>query len=207
MPSTETKQEKGSDPEIALVRSAKQGDVTAFEELVRRYTHTLFRVAKQITRSGEDAEEVVQEAFLKAFTHLDTFEERSRFSTWLTRIVVNTALTRIRDPHTARTVSIDVDWEDENSSPSQEIADWRPGPEQIFGRSELADILRRSLESLPQSYGSVFLLRDIEGFSITETAEVLGLTAAAVKTRLLRARLQLRERLSQHFAAGILVAS
>jgi RNA polymerase sigma-70 factor (ECF subfamily) len=156
-------------------------------------------VAQHITGSREDAEEVVQEAFLKAFQNLDRFEERSRFSTWVTRITVNTALMRIRSRRGHETVPLHEEAPDDPSALAEEVADWRPDPEQLYNRKELHAILARALSGLPQSYSTVFVLRDLEGFSTTETAEALGLSATAVKARLLRARLQLRQRLDHYF--------
>ncbi len=187
------------DSEMALVHAAKQGDVGAFEQLLRGNQGMVFRVAQHITGSREDAEEVVQEAFLKAFQNLDRFEERSRFSTWVTRITVNTALMRIRSRRGHEAVPLHEEAPDDPSALAEEVADWRPDPEQLYSRSELRAILARALAGLPQHYSTVFLLRDVEGFSTAETAEALGLSVTAVKARLLRARLQLRERLSSYF--------
>jgi RNA polymerase sigma-70 factor (ECF subfamily) len=187
------------DSEMALVHAAKEGDVGAFEQLLRRNQAMVFRVAQHITGSREDAEEVAQEAFLKAFQNLERFEERSRFSTWVTRITVNTALRRIRSRRGHETVPLHEDDPNDPSALPEEVADWRPGPEQIYGRRELRAILTRALAGLPQHYSTVFLLRDVEGFSTAETAEALGLSPTAVKARLLRARLQLRQRLDPYF--------
>jgi RNA polymerase sigma-70 factor, ECF subfamily len=187
------------DSEMALVHAAKKGDMSALEELLRRSQATVFRVAQHITGSREDAEEVTQEALLRAFQNLQRFEERSRFSTWVTRITVNTALMRLRHRRRHEIVPIrNEDGQGADAAP-QEVVDWRPNPEQLYGRHELREILTKSLAELPQHYSTVFLLRDVEGFSTAETAEALELSVATVKTRLLRARLQLRERLSRHF--------
>ena len=159
----------------------------------------VFRIAQHITGSPEDAEEVVQEAFLKAFQNLERFEERSRFSTWVTRITVNTALMRLRQRRGHETVPFREDNGDDPGALPPEVVDWRPDPEQIYTRRELRAILERALSGLPQHYSTVFLLRDVEGFSTAETAEALGISSTAVKARLLRARLQLRERLSVYF--------
>ena len=187
--------------ETALVRAAKQGDVDAFDKLVQLYSGKVFRIALHIARSREDAEEVVQETFLRAFQHLKGFEERSRFATWLTRITVNVALGRMRGSGRRQMVPISEDASEEDFV-SEQITDWRPNPEQLYSRSELRGILMRALQSLPRGHSTVFWLRDVEGLSIAETAEALGLTEPAVKTRLSRARLQLRERLSRHFGYG-----
>jgi len=187
------------DGEMALVHAAKMGDMAAFEQLLRQNQAMVFRVAQHITGSREDAEDVVQEAFLKAFQNLERFEERSRFSTWVTRITVNTALMRLRRRRGHETVPLHEDDADDPTALSQEVADWRPDPEQMYDRRELHAILARALAGLPQHYSTVFLLRDVEGFSTAETAEALGLSITAVKARLLRARLQLRQRLSSYF--------
>jgi len=187
------------DSEMALVHAAKTGDMDAFEQLLRRTQGMVFRIAQHITGSPEDAEEVVQEAFLKAFQNLERFEERSRFSTWVTRITVNTALMRLRQRRGHETVPLREDNADDPSVVPQEVADWRPDPEQIYTRRELRAILEQALAGLPQHYSTVFLLRDVEGFSAAETAEALGLSITAVKARLLRARLQLRQRLDPYF--------
>jgi len=183
---TQRTNESDYSAETKLVHAAKRGDIDAFEQLARRYSASVFRVAFHIVRCWEDAEEIAQESFLKAFQHLDSFEERARFSTWLTRIAVNLALGKVRGLRPTRTVSITKD-AGEDELGSQQIADWRPNPEQLYSRLELGNILRKALESLPAAYSNVFWLRDAEGFSITETAEILGISEAAVKTRLLRA--------------------
>jgi RNA polymerase sigma-70 factor (ECF subfamily) len=188
------------DEDLALVHAAKAGDADAFGQLLRRHQGSAFRIAQHITRSREDAEEVSQESFLKAFQNLNRFEERSRFSTWLTRIVVNTALMRVRTRRGPEALPVrNEDTQDSGPAPEEEVADWRPNPEQLYGRRELHDILSRALASLPQIYGTVFLLRDVEGFSTAETADALELSETAVKARLLRARLQLRAKLTPYF--------
>lgn len=187
------------DTEMALVHAAKEGDLGAFEQLLQRNQALVFRIARHITGSREDAEEVSQEAFLKAFQNLERFEGRSRFSTWVTRITVNTALMRLRHHRGHETVPIREDDAEAAGALHQEVVDWRPDPEQLYSRQELRAILARALAGLPQHYSTVFLLRDVEGFSTAETAEALGLSVTAVKARLLRARLQLREGLSSFF--------
>lgn len=187
--------------ELALVQAAKKGDDSAFEELVRRYDRNVFRIAQHITQNREDAEDVVQDAFLKAYQNLERFQEQSKFYTWLVRIAVNEALMRLRKRRTGtgRTVSIDEDIETEDDAIPREIADWSPNPEQMYNQAELKDILSRNIQGLPASFRTVFVLRDVEGLSTEETAEALQLSVPAVKSRLLRARLQLRERLNRYF--------
>jgi RNA polymerase sigma-70 factor (ECF subfamily) len=189
----------GVDDDVIFVDAAKDGDVAAFEVLIKRYDRKIFRIAHHITNNREDAEDVVQEAFLKAFQHLAQFRCDSQFSTWLTRISVNTALEKLRRRRAVREVSIDEDFEAESDIAPVEIADWVPNPEELYIRSELRDILRRGLRALKPGLAAVFVLRDIEGFSSKETGEILGLTDPAVKARLWRARLKLRERLTKYF--------
>jgi RNA polymerase sigma-70 factor, ECF subfamily len=187
--------------EMALVRAAKQGDVGAFEELVRRYDRNVFRIANHITHNAEDAEDVVQDAFLKAYQNLKNFQEQSKFYTWLVRIAVNEALMKLRRRRSDKTVSIDQDIETEEDTIPREIADWSPNPEQQYKQEELKEILSKTIQGLPPSFRTVFVLRDVEGLSTEETAEALDLSVPAVKSRLLRARLQLRERLNKYFKA------
>ena len=185
--------------ELALVHAAKAGDISAFEQLVHRYDRNVFRIAQHITQNREDAEDVVQDAFLKAYQNLANFHEQSKFYTWLVRIAVNESLMRLRKRRTGKMVSIDDDIETEEGSVPRDLADWSPNPEQNYGQAELAEILRKTIQGLPHGFRIVFVLRDVDGLSTEETAETLGLSVPAVKSRLLRARLQLRERLSRYF--------
>ena len=186
-------------PDLALVERAKAGDTAAFEQLVRQYDRQIYRTALHITQNREDAEDITQDVFFKAFQKLEQFQGNSKFSTWLVRIAVNESLMRLRRRKTSRTVSMDQDVETEEGAIPRDFAEWRPNPEQIFSQSELGDILRKTIAGLPPGFRTVFTLRDIENLSTEETAEALGLSVPAVKSRLLRARLQLRERLSRYF--------
>lgn len=188
--------------ELALVQAAKAGDVAAFEELVKRYDRKVFRIAQHITQNTEDAEDVLQEAFLKAYTNLNQFQGNSKFYTWLVRIAVNESLMKLRRRRADKTVSIDQDVETEEATMPREIADWAPNPEQLYKQSELNEILSKTIQGLPASFRTVFVLRDVEGLSTEETAEMLNLSIPAVKSRLLRARLQLRDRLNRYFKKG-----
>jgi len=179
--------------ELALVQAAKQGDVSAFEDLVRRYDRNVFRIAQHITQNREDAEDVVQDAFLKAYSNLDQFQGQSKFYTWLVRIAVNEALMKLRRRRPERMVSLDEDVKTEEDSVPREVADWSPNPEQLYKQAELKDILTRTVQGLPPSFRTVFVLRDVEGLSTEETADALGLSVPAVKSRLLRAQPVLQE--------------
>jgi len=173
--------------------------VVFFEKLVQRYDRNVFRIAQHITQNREDAEDVVQDAFLKAYENLPSFQEQSKFYTWLVRIAVNEALMRLRRRRPERMVSLDEEVKTEEDSMPREVADWSPNPEQQYTQAELRDILTKTIQGLPSSFRTVFVLRDVEGLSTEETAEALDLSIPAVKSRLLRARLQLRERLTRQF--------
>jgi RNA polymerase sigma-70 factor, ECF subfamily len=185
--------------ELALVTAAREGDMHAFEQLIQKYDRNVFRIAQHITQNREDAEDVVQDAFLKAYQNLNKFQGNSKFYTWLVRIAVNEALMRLRKRKADKTVSMDEDVETDEGSMPREFADWSPNPEQQYGQAELGDILGKTIQGLPAGFRTVFVLRDVEGLSTEETAEMLGLSVPAVKSRLLRARLQLRERLNRYF--------
>ena len=188
----------GSD-ETTLVAQARQSDATAFSELVRRYENKIFRLALHITQNREDAEDVLQEAFLKAYEHLDQFQGNSKFYTWIVRIAVNQALMKLRRRKTDKSVSMDEQFDTGEDTLVREIAAWDEDPEQQFSREELGRILESAVQSLEPPYRSVFVLRDIDDLSTEETAQALDLSIPAVKSRLLRARLQLREKLTRHF--------
>jgi len=185
--------------ESALVSEAKAGNYASFEELVNRYEKKIYRLGINITGNPEDAEDVLQEAFLKAYSNLAKFQEQSKFYTWLVRIAVNEALMKLRRKKPERTVSLDEDIKTEDDSLPREIADWSPNPEQQYTQAELREILSKTIQGLPPGFRTVFVLRDVEGLSTEETAAALELSVPAVKSRLLRARLQLRERLGRYF--------
>ena len=185
--------------DLDLVHASKNGDVAAFEQLVKRYDRKLFRIAQSVTRNREDSQDAVQEAFLKAFQNLNQFRGDSQFSTWLIRITVNQALMKLRKQGTVREVSLDEEFQDDKDMLPMEVTDWAPNPEQLYWVSELRHILTQTLEAIRPPLRAVFVLRDIEGLSINQTAVVLGLSQVAVKARLWRARLQLREGLSKYF--------
>jgi len=185
--------------EAALVAQAKAGDAAAFSELVQHYDRRVFRMAKQITQNDDDAADVLQESFLKAYTHLDEFQGNSKFYTWLVRIAVNEALMKLRKRRSDRTTPLDEPIDTGEDEVVREIAVWDENPEQSYSREELGQILDEAINSLKPDYRTVFVLRDIEEMSIEETAKALNLSISAVKSRLLRARLQLREKLTRLF--------
>src|SRR5919112_337921 len=185
--------------EQGLVDRARHGDAAAFTELVEKYERKIYRLAKHITQHDEDAEDVLQESFMKAYSNLDSFQGQSKFYTWLVRIAVNEALMKLRKRKSDRTVSLDEPHETEEDTVTREIAVWEDDPEKKYSREELREILARAVDSLKPGFRTVFVLRDIEELSTEETAETLGISIPAVNSRLLRARLQLREKLTRFF--------
>lgn len=188
-----------ADDELALVTRARAGEREAFYTLVARYERSLYRAAMAITQNSADAEEVVQESFLRAFEHLGQFRAEARFHTWLTQIALNTARMKRRKAHAGLWESLDEVRETEDGPQSREVPEWRENPEQELSRVEIERLLHDALRGMPPGYREVLLLRDIQLRSTQETAEILGLSIPNVKTRLLRARLLLRERLSEHW--------
>jgi len=185
--------------EAQLVEQSRRGSLEAFTELVNRYEGKIFRLTQHITGNREDAEDALQEAFLKAFSRLDQFQGDARFYTWLVRIAVNESLMKLRKRKAANTVSLDEPVETEDDSLPREIASWDPNPEQRYAQQELQEILDRTVQALPPIFRTVFVLRDLDHLSTEETAEALNISVPAVKSRLLRARLQLREDLAKYF--------
>ena len=187
--------------EGVLVRRAQAGDHEAFTALVRQYERHIYRLALNITKDPTDAEDVLQEAFLKAYSNLKSFQGDSRFYTWLVRIVVNEALMKLRKQRSAPAmVALDEPISDgEDQEIRRDLADWGDNPEQRFGKVELGGILNAAIESLELPYRMVVMLRDMEELSTEETAKALGISIPAAKSRLLRARLMLRHKLNRHF--------
>jgi RNA polymerase sigma-70 factor (ECF subfamily) len=187
------------DDEAAIVAQARLGDAKAFSELLRRYEGKIFRLALHITQNREDAEDVLQEASLKAYEHLNQFQGQSKFYTWIVRIAVNQALMKLRKRKTDRSVSLDETIDTGEDTVAREIAAWDENPEQQYSREEINEILSSAIDGLAPIYRAVFVLRDVDELSTEETAEALELSIPAVKSRLLRARLQLRDKLTRYF--------
>jgi RNA polymerase sigma-70 factor, ECF subfamily len=186
--------------DAALVMASKTGDSAAFEELVARYDRKLFRIAYNIVHNPDCARDVVQEAFIKVFQNLGQFRADSKFSTWLYRIVVNQSLMELRKQRRKRpaTVELSIHGAEEGELPI-DLSDWRPNPEEQYKASELRDLLTRVLMDLRPGLRVVFVMHDIEGQPLQETAKALALSLSAVKARSLRARLYLRGRLAAYF--------
>src|SRR6266403_1555373 len=187
--------------EPQLVASARAGDAAAFEELVARYEDKIFRLTSNITGNREDAEDAMQDAFLKSYAHLRDFHGESRFYTWLVRIAANEALMRLRKRRPNQ-FSLDEPIEGDNDLLPRELEEWGPTPEQRYAQTEMQNIVSDVIDRLEPEYRIVFLLRDFEELSTQETADALGISVSAVKSRLLRARLKLREKLNRHFRQG-----
>jgi RNA polymerase sigma-70 factor (ECF subfamily) len=178
-----------SDEEV--VGRVRAGEPELFEILMRRYNQRLYRVARSILKNEAEAEDVMQQAYVNAYTHLDQFADRARFSTWLTRIAVYEALGRLRRRRRVR----EVDVSSETEGTGATLASDAPSPEQQALTGELRLLLEGAVDALPRTSRSAFVLREVEGLSTAETAECLGVSEDVVKTRLHRARLLLRKEL------------
>ena len=194
-------QETVPSPEIELLRRARNGDLKAFEMLMDQLQTRVYSLARRIVGKTHDAEDVTQQTFLSVLEHLRDFREESSVASWVLRIAANHALKILRKKRGLPTVPLESTNDPEDSyarMPHPEfIARWRDSPECLAQRAEIRRLLDEVLEELDEKYRLVFLLRDVEELSTQETAEILGLTEANVKVRLLRARLMLRERLTQ----------
>lgn len=188
--------ETGSD--LALVNAARAGDVQAFGELVKRYDRQVFRVVRHLTENHQDAEDVVQEAFVKAFCNIRSFEGRSAFSTWLIRIAVNEALGRIRHQKKFPVTPLELTTGDDEAVFELQIASPSATPEEQCSEGELRQALARAVHRLRPRLRAVFVLRDVQGMSAQETAEILGITVGTVKARLFRARQRMRQILAPY---------
>ena len=188
----------GDDPDADSVARVRQGDVSAFEDLVRRHGHRVQRTLGGILRQTEDVEDALQETFLKAYRNMDQFEGRSLFGTWLTRIAINIALQRLR--RRKETASLDEDPTAIERIQPQQLQPWQDNPEKMYSRAELRSLIERAMEDLPLKYRTAVLLRDFEQLSTREAADALGISTTALKARLFRGRMMLRERLTPHFA-------
>jgi RNA polymerase sigma-70 factor (ECF subfamily) len=188
-----------AEDDLTLVHATKRGSVAAFDKIVRRYDRRMLRIAQSVTHNREEAEDAVQEAFLKAYQKLDQFRQNATFSTWMIRIVLNEALMKLRKQRTFREESLDGDSSNDSDALPRDVTDWSPNPQELYGATEFREILIKCLGRLQPALRVVFVLRDVEELSISETCEVLNLSEAAIKSRLFRARLRLRETLTRYF--------
>ena len=196
----------GAPSDEHLVESAKAGDFSAFETLVSRHQERVYRLALRMMGTESDAQEVVQDALLSAWRNLDRFEGKAQFSSWLYRIAANAALMMLRSRRRHPQVSIeDVVMEGSDDPGIDGFGaggdDWSKRPDDQLQSTELRNAIQSAVDDLPEAARTVFLVRDVEGLSTEETAEMLGLSVPAVKTRLHRARLTLREAITRYFEA------
>jgi RNA polymerase sigma-70 factor (ECF subfamily) len=198
--SSSTPEFRCSAAESHLIRCVNQGNAEAFYELVRPYERAVFLAALSIVKNDADAEEVAQEAVLKALKGLSRFRQEAKFSTWLIQITINEARMKSRKNRHHLYESMDEGQQnDEGDYIPKDFADWREIPSEALEQRELREALTQALASLPEKYRTVLVLRDVEHLSISETAQALRLSEANVKTRLSRARLQMRDALAPGF--------
>ena len=204
MPEETTTLENSADRinEETLIQRIRDGEPELFYELIRPYERRVYSTAFAILRNQADAEDVAQEAVLKAFKHIRQFRGEARFSTWLIQITVNEARMRRRKEHAEIMHPIEDHQDEDGNYTPRDFADWREIPSETLERSEVRQKLIEALAALGQKYREVFVLRDIQHLSIEETAKTLGLSTASVKTRLLRARLMLRDLLAPGLGGG-----
>jgi len=188
--------------EYALLAAAKRGDSAAFEILCKQSANTVFRVARQMMRNNEDAEDVVQESFQQAFIHLKSFKGDSRFSTWLSRIAINAALMNLRKKHHLRNVSLDESAENEQPSSRIDVEDQGLNPEQLYAQKERQRILSVALNELTPGMRKAIELREFDERSTEETARIMGISVGAVKARVFHGRRRLRARLKRYFGSA-----
>lgn len=179
-----------------LVHRAQQDDERAFGELVTRYESKVYSLAMKMLRNPEDAEDVLQETFLRGYRGIKSFKGNSTFSTWIYRITANSALMRLRKKQLPQ---VSIEDSDERETPIS-IADWSPGPVEQLLNQEMQRVMEEAIETLPPEFRQVFILRDVEELSNADVAEILDLSVAAVKSRLHRARLKVRNRLATYFS-------
>jgi RNA polymerase sigma-70 factor (ECF subfamily) len=181
--------------ELTLIERVCAGEIQLFYDLIGPYERSVYVAAISVLQNEADAEEAAQEAFLKAYSHLQSFRGEARFSTWLIQIAMNAARSKFRKDRKRLYESID-DIHVEGPYVPRDFADWRETPIEALQRAELRQALRRAIASLDADHREVFVLRDVEKLSIAQTAEILGISTALVKTRLLRARLRMRDALA-----------
>src|ERR1700720_2996432 len=192
----------GGTREPDLILSVQQGQHELFYELVRPYERRVYAAAMAILHNEHDAEDAAQEAMLKAFANIRQFRAEARFSTWLIQITVNEALMRRRRERTVPMEGLDNRRDEESEYAPRDFADWREIPSEALERKEVRQRLAEALAKLDRKYREVFVMRDMERLNIQETAEALGISVASVKTRLLRARLMLRDLLAAGWEQG-----
>ncbi len=180
-----------------LVCLCQRGDAAAFADLMRRHQSSAFKLALSILRDRQDAEDEVQNAFWKAYQHINQFQQDAKFSTWLTRIVVNQCLMRLRQTRRAKFFYVDDALACDDIM-SFDLPDRGPTPEAQLGQSQVAEVLKHEIRRIPPLLRTVFMLRDVEQLPMSDVADALGISVAAAKSRLLRARSELQARMERH---------
>jgi RNA polymerase sigma-70 factor (ECF subfamily) len=189
-----------TDPDAEWVERVQKGDLDAFEALVQRHNRRVYRTLVGLLGDPDQARDAVQDTFLKAFQNLNRFEGRSKFSTWLVSIATNTGLQILRDRRNEE--SLDTDESGEERFRPRQVRAWTDDPEQLYSKSEIRTLVQQNIMRLPAKYRVVLVLRDLEQLSTGDAAAALGLGIPALKARLLRGRLMLREALAPHFIRG-----
>lgn len=192
--------------EAAMIAAILAGDQRQFHELIRPFERSVYMMALSMLRNEAEAEEVAQEAFLRAFRNLAKFRAESKFSTWLISITLNEARSRLRRRQIVKMESLDAPEEGQGHVTPALLRDWREIPSEALERGEIRLMLRRAIEDLPEIYREVFVLRDMEEMSVNEVAEATGLSVSAVKVRLHRARLMLQKRLAPELKSCVKTA-
>ena len=182
-----------------LVDLLKQGDTTAFSELVDRHYSKVYQLALKLTRNETDAEDVLQETFLRVFHRIETFRGEAAFSSWLYRIAANACFAKLGDRRKHEHLNIDDFYPEFENGRLPPTSDWSRQPDSVVLSKEAADVMDEAVAQLPEDFRVVFVLRDVEGLSNAQVAQILDLTVAAVKSRLHRARLALRRKLAEYF--------
>ena len=187
-----------------LSRLLREHDELAYEELLNLYSNKVYRLAMSLVKHKEDAEDVTQEVFLTVYSRINDLKEDKALSSWIYRITVNASLMKIRESGRSEKISFEENLPriDQAGSHIHHVRDWSKNPETEAASKEIMNFIKENLDGLPDSYRVVFVLRDVEGLSNNEVAEVLDISLTAVKSRLHRARLFMRERLSKHFERG-----
>jgi RNA polymerase sigma-70 factor (ECF subfamily) len=189
-------------PDEVLVAKSQEGDKAAFGELVRRYQGRIYNLALRMVKDPQEAEDVLQKSFLSAYQNIKRFRGEAKFHTWLFRIASNFALMKLRKDRDEKVLFLDEPISLKNGDISRDILDWSNNPAEIYEKEELRRILEKAVAELPDAYRIVFWLRDVEGLSNHDVAKMLNLSLPAVKSRLLRARLKMRDFIAPYFKGG-----
>jgi len=189
-------------PDEELVAKSQQGDKAAFGELVKRYQGRIYNLALRMVKDPQEAEDVLQKSFLSAYQNIGRFRGDSKFHTWLFRIASNFALMKLRKDRDEKLLFLDEPIALKDGDISREVLDWSSNPAEVYEKEELRRILEKGVAELPEPYRIVFWLRDVEGMSNNEVAKMLNLSLPAVKSRLLRARLKMRDSIAPYFQGG-----